>query len=139
MSDSSNHGFWHIEPANDPRLKNLLVDWHLETPQNGDAYDPTCRLQIRGWALAEESQHAHLHPVFRLPGLTLSHSMNQDRADVVEAILHEETSGHSRLICGFDYALQPGHIGQGFTIGFETNGSILEAARLTIRQAPPAS
>jgi hypothetical protein len=139
MSDSSFHGFWHIEPANDPRLKNLLIDWHLEAPQNGDAYDPTRLLQIRGWALAEESQHAHLHPVFRLPGLTLSHSMNQDRADVVEAILHEEASGHPRLICGFHHHLQPSDIGQGFTIGFETDGSIIEAVRLTVQPENPAS
>jgi len=87
MFDCFDHGFWHIEPANDPRLKDLLVDWHLETPQNGEACDPTRLLHTRGWALPEESQHAHLHPVFRLPGLTLSHSINQDRADVVEAVL----------------------------------------------------
>ena len=70
MSDSSFHGFWHIEPANDPRLKNLLFEWHLETPIDGDAYDSSKPLQVSGWALAEESQHAHLHLVLRLPGLT---------------------------------------------------------------------
>lgn len=139
MSDSSNHGFWHIEPANDPRLKNLLVAWHLDTPKTGDAYNSSQPLQVSGWALAEESQHAHLHLVLRLPGLTLSHSINQDRADVVAAILHEETSGHPRLICGFHHHLQPSDIGQGFTIGFETDGSIIEAVRLTVQPENPAS
>lgn len=139
MSDSSNHGFWHIEPANDPRLKNLLVAWHMDTPVNGNTYNASEPLYIRGWALAEESQHAHLHLVLRLPGLTLSHPMNQDRADVIEAILHEEACGHPRLICGFHHHLQPSDIGQGFAIGFETDGSIIEAVRLTIRAEKPAS
>lgn len=139
MSDSSNHGFWHIEPANDPRLKNLLFNWFLDTPIDGDAYDSSKPLQVSGWALAEESQHAHLHLVLRLPGLTLSHPMNQERADLIEAVLHEEASGHPRLICGFHHHLQPSDIGQGFTIGFETDGSIIEAVRLTVRPENPAS
>jgi hypothetical protein len=78
ISDSSNHGFWHIEPANDPRLKNLLVDWNLETPQNGDAYDSSRPFQVCGWASAEESQHAHLHLVLRLSCHTFSHPTNHN-------------------------------------------------------------
>jgi hypothetical protein len=58
---------------------------------------------------------------------------------VIEAILHEEASGHTRLICGFHHLLQPSDIGQGFTIGFETDGSIIEAVRFTIQPEKPAS
>jgi hypothetical protein len=46
---------------------------------------------------------------------------------------------HPRLICGFHHLLQPSDIGQGFTIGFETDGSIIETVRLTIQPEKPAS
>jgi hypothetical protein len=111
----------------------------MDTPIDADTYDSSKPLQVSGWALAEESQHAHLHLVLRLPSLTLSHPMNQERADVIKAILHEEAPGHPRLICGFYHQLQPSDIGQSFTIGFETDGSIIEAVRLTIRPKNPSS
>jgi hypothetical protein len=112
---------WHIEASNDPRLKDLLFDWYLDTPQNGAPYD------------------ARLHLVLRLSGLTLSYPMNQDRADVVEVILHEKGLDHPRQKCGFHRTLQPSEIGQGFTIGFETDGSIIEAVRLTLQTSNSVS
>jgi hypothetical protein len=130
---------WHIEASNDPRLKDLLFDWYLDTPQNGAPYDPTKPLQVSGWALADDSRHARLHLVLRLSGLTLSYPMNQDRADVVEVILHEKGLDHPRQKCGFHRTLQPSEIGQGFTIGFETDGSIIEAVRLTLQTSNSVS
>jgi hypothetical protein len=106
--------------------------WHLETPCVDDTLPAGAELVVRGWALAaQDSNQSKLHVVFRLKTHTLSYPLNEPRGDVVKAICEAEPEGHPCLISGFRRMIPAAEAAQGIEIGFESDGLIQPAAKIS--------
>jgi hypothetical protein len=110
----------------------IIRHWHLETPAVGDRQIAKGEIPVRGWVLAtREQEQGRLHVVFRFKQRTLSFPLQEERSDVVEIICKASPNGHPCLRCGFGFQIDAAEGAQGFEIGFEADGLIQTAAKVS--------
>ena len=122
---------WHVISAPHPRLSDLITGFNIDSPKSNSRIASGGALVIRGWAIAVPEQQNRVHLVLRFPGYTLSHPLNADRGDVIEKVLKAGARGHPQLKCGFSYSVQIAEAKAGFEIGFEADGYIYTAAKIS--------
>lgn len=126
---------WKVELEPLDSFSDIVQRWHLESPTGGSPVSSSVDgvLDFRVWALAAvpEAQN-RLHLVLRFPGRTVSHPANIARGDVIEIILKADPVGHSQKKCGYRISLPAAEALQGFEIGFETDGLIHSAAKVSL-------
>ncbi len=135
MSDPSSLPLqqWREEQLPRESYAAIVSHWHLETPVHDTPASVDDPVTVRCWALAADPQsQSHLHIVLSLSGRTVSIPASENRADVVKAICKAEPEGHPQLRCGFMYTLPATEAMAGFRIGFETDGLIHPAARISV-------
>jgi hypothetical protein len=111
---------------------SIVRHWHLETPAVGDRQIAKGEIPVRGWVLAtREQEQGRLHVVFRFKQRTLSFPLQEERSDVVEIICKASPDGHPYLRSGFRFHIDVAEAAQGFEIGFEADGLIQTAARVS--------
>ncbi len=135
MSDTSSLPLqlWRDEQLPRESYAAIVSHWHLETPAHDTPASAADPLTVRCWALAADPQfQSHLHMVLSLSGRTVSIPASENRADVVQAICKADPDGHPQLHCGFKYSLPAAEAIAGFRIGFETDGLIHPAARISV-------
>jgi hypothetical protein len=131
---------WTIDKLSGPwPLTGIVSRWNLDTPKEGENHDHTKHTPIRGWALQAEGLTDHLHIVLQTKGRTLSYPLNAERPDVVQTVLQQDPIGHGQLMCGFALTLPADSAQEGIIVGFETNGLIHPAARISLAEENPPS
>jgi hypothetical protein len=124
---------WHEEQFSPESYSARVRHWHLETPVHDTTVSDADPVTVRCWALAADPQlQSHLHMVLSVSGRTVSIPASENRADVVQAICKAEPEGNPQLRCGFMYSLPAAEAMAGFQIGFETDGLIHPAARISV-------
>lgn len=124
---------WREEQQLQVSYSAIVSHWHLETPAHDSPASDAASVTVRCWALAADPQlQSHLHMVLSLTARTVSIPASENRADVVKAICKAEPDGHPQLRCGFMYSLPAAEAMAGFQIGFETDGLIHPAARISV-------
>jgi hypothetical protein len=111
---------------------SIVRQWHLETPAVGDQLMAKGEIPVRGWVLAtREQEQGRLHVVFRFKQRTLSFPLQEERSDVIEIICKASPDGHPCLRSGFRFQIDAVEAAQGFEIGFEADGLIQTAAKVS--------
>jgi hypothetical protein len=109
-----------------------VAAWNLESPADGGRLPAGGQVPVTGWAVvAKESSQGRLHVVIRLKSRTLSYPLEVQRRDVVEQVLKTEAEGHPCLVCGFSRTVSAAEAAPGFEVGFESDGTIHPAARVS--------
>jgi len=125
---------WHVERHQlQGPLAAIVSRWHLEGPTNGSPVGDS-EIAIGGWAIGTPEHHHALHLALQAGGETLSYPLMMERPDVIRHVYAEDPSFHPQLVCGFLHLLDRQMCIHGFTVGFEVDGVIRQAA--TIRPVP---
>ena len=122
-----------MEPSES--LSSVVLRWHLESPADGSHASSIGRgvIDISLWALsALPEAQSRLHVVLRFRGRTISCPANAGRSDVIEIILKADPVGHPQIKCGYRISVPESEAFQGFGIGFETDGLIYSAAKVSV-------
>jgi len=125
---------WKVELEKTEPPGGPVGRWHSESPAAGSPVAPgQAVLGISVWALSSiPDAQALLRVVVRLPGRTLSIAPAIERPDVIEAVLEVPSARHPQLKCGYIVSVPFSEAMQGFGIGFETDGLIHPAAKVSI-------
>ncbi len=132
---------WRIASAQkqgDRALAQIIYKWSLGSPKHGAKYKPTEAVEIRGWAIGHPDKHTMLHLVIQAQAHTFSYPLNVARPDVLKTILKSDTTERDELVCGFSRWLPAKDFEDGVNIGFETEGIIHPAARISLASGPQA-
>jgi len=124
---------WKVEFEKRDSYSSLISDWNFESPATGLAGSAEGWTSINAWALSlNPDVQNRLHLVVRLPGRTLSLPPSLMRPDVISHVLKAPPDGHPQLCCGFRYSIPAVDALAGFDVGFEVDGVIHLAARVSI-------
>jgi hypothetical protein len=125
---------WKVELENAEPPGSPVGDWHLESPAAGTQVAVgQADLGISVWAVSSipDAQRL-LRLVVRLQDRTLSLAPAVERPDVVEVVLKAPSACHPQLKCGYRLSVPVSEAVRGFGLGFETDGLIHPAARVSI-------
>lgn len=108
-------------PSNPPMLKTAsvrrladvppeMLRWTLDLPVNDTAADLSSgQLRVQGWMLLRAPAGGTSSVVVRRadasPDEVRHHPFNCGRPDVIDRVLHESSTGHPQLRCGFAFSL----------------------------------
>ena len=101
-----------------PDFSEGTLKWCLDHPKANQFISVDDQaIEIRGWILTKDNESVEL--ILRRSGSIIRHSLNRERPDVIEKVLHEPINRHPQLACGFSVCVtaQTSPIEIGFAIG----------------------
>lgn len=97
------------------------LQWRLDSPKPLEAFGPpgATELLLRGWGLMPGQK---LRIATHVMGVTRSFRLEEERGDVIRAILAEPLENHPLLRCGFAIRMVAT---RRFRFGFELDGELV--------------
>jgi hypothetical protein len=106
----------------------LVYRWNLESMGEGPSLEfDGDRAILRGWVLGTKSRPVHV--AVRQDGVCRSYPLNEERPDVLEAVLKQHPNQNTGMLCGFRFS-----VGQATELdfGFEVDGRIAWAYHMVV-------
>jgi hypothetical protein len=109
-------------------FRQLVYRWNLESMGEGPSLEfDGDRAILRGWVLGTKSRPVHV--AVRQDGVCRSYPLNEERPDVLEAVLKQHPNQNTGMLCGFRFSIARA---TELDFGFEVDGRIAWAYHMVV-------